>query len=83
MQAAAASKQTKIGFHAYSCSIAECNHHYTVADGHFRLVNGEKEIKSRKPCPECHAHQYLAKRGETTLDTIWLCPNKDCPSKRH
>jgi hypothetical protein len=67
----------------YSCSQAGCNHHYTIADGHFRLVNGRKEIKNVKRCPECTAHQYLAKRGEINLDTIWLCPNPACPSKQH
>lgn len=67
----------------YSCSQMGCTHRYTVADGHFTLVDGKKEIRSVKRCTECAAHQYLAKRGEIRLDDLWLCPNKECPSKQH
>lgn len=67
----------------YSCYEAGCDHHYTAADGHFRLVNGEKKKENVKRCTECSAHQYLAKRGGTRLDDEWLCPNKGCPSKHH
>jgi hypothetical protein len=66
-----------------SCSRAGCKHHYTVADGHFRLVNGEKKTKNVKGGTECTTHLYIAKRSQTNADTEWLCPNKDCPSKRH
>jgi len=65
----------------YACILLRCNHHYTLTDGHFRLINGDKEIWNVKRCPECTAHQYLAKRGKTKLEAVWLCPNVACPSK--
>jgi len=38
--------------------------------------------RSSKRCTECGHEQYLGKRGTTTLDSEWLCPNESCPSKR-
>jgi hypothetical protein len=35
-----------------------------------------------KPCLECGQYLYLASRGQTTLDNVWLCPNENCPSNR-
>jgi hypothetical protein len=35
-----------------------------------------------KRCLECGGSLYLAKRGVTTADTVWLCSNHTCPSNR-
>jgi len=35
-----------------------------------------------KRCLDCGGPLYLAKRGVTTADTVWLCSNKSCPSNR-
>ena len=35
-----------------------------------------------KRCLDCGQELYLARRGEMTLDTIWLCSNSSCPSNR-
>ena len=65
----------------YSCTLNGCTQNYTVENGHFHLVDGVVEKKTAQRCTECTAHLYLAKRGEIRLDDVWLCPNKDCPSK--
>jgi hypothetical protein len=41
-----------------------------------------KQVTNVKRCLDCGQHLYLAERGMTTADTVWLCSNENCPSKR-
>jgi hypothetical protein len=42
----------------------------------------DKQVTNVKRCLECGEHLYLAERGVTTADTVWLCPNGNCPCNR-
>jgi hypothetical protein len=67
----------------YSCPSEGCAVSYTVEDGYIRVVNGVNQKPTAiQRCTECTTHLYLAERGEIRLDDVWLCPNKDCPSKQ-
>jgi hypothetical protein len=46
------------------------------------VVRQPQGARNVKPCLECGQNLYLASRGQTTLDNVWLCPNENCPSNR-
>ena len=66
---------------AYACRVPGCNEKYSMGHGYFEVVIGDsiQESSNVKRCLECREHLYLAKRGATTAETMWLCSNEICP----
>jgi hypothetical protein len=70
-------------FNGYACPALDCGQSYDTVRGHFQMIQGRvvTPTTSKKPCVECTAPLYLAKRGKIALEDVYLCPNKKCPSK--
>lgn len=66
----------------YSCGVIGCDQKYSMKHGYFRGTLGQsiEESTNVKRCLECREHLYLASRGHTMEDTIWLCSNEICSS---
>ena len=67
----------------YACPVLDCTQCYTAVRGHFQTIQGKIPTPTnKKPCVECSAPLYLAKRGKITLEDVYLCPNPMCPAKK-
>ena len=75
--------KVNLTFTGYSCPAEGCTIAYTEDEGYSRFVNGVKQRPSNvRRCAECTGHLYLARRGKTRTENVWLCPNKECPAKK-
>jgi hypothetical protein len=70
-------------FSYFACTESGCLQRYDMGLGYYEDGKADSKSRSSKPCTECGFQLYLAKRGETTLDTVWLCANKACPANVH
>jgi hypothetical protein len=69
--------------HWFVCSVYGCNQRYDTGHGYYVVRNGAVEDATNKqPCSECSLFLYMAKRGATMADTVWLCANEECPSDK-
>ena len=61
----------------------DCNQLYDTGHGYYVMREGVVEDATNKqPCADCGLLLYMAKRGATIGDTIWLCANEECPSNK-
>jgi hypothetical protein len=75
--------KVNVAFTAYSCQFNGCTVTYSEEEGYLRFVNDVKQRPSNvRRCAECAAHLYLFQRGKIRSEDVWLCPKKECPSKK-
>jgi hypothetical protein len=54
-----------------------------MGHGYYLMREGAVEEEPNKvPCPECSLRLYLAKRGKTLSDSVWLFANEGCRSNK-
>jgi hypothetical protein len=54
-----------------------------MGHGYYVVREGAAEdAPYQQPCPACSLRLYMAKRGATLADTVWLCANEGCPSNK-
>jgi len=41
-----------------------------------------EDATNKQPCADCGLFLYMAKRGATMADTVWVCVNEECPSNK-
>lgn len=70
-------------YHWFACPVYGCNERYDTTHGYY-VIREEtvEDATNRQPCAECGLFLYMAKRGETMADTVWLCANEKCPSDK-
>jgi hypothetical protein len=60
-----------------------CNQHYDMGHGYYVMREGAfEDATNKQPCADCSHFLYMAKRGATMPDTVWLCANEGCPSNK-
>ena len=70
-------------YHWFACSVSGCKQRYDVGHGYYVMRDGgAEEAANRHPCAECSHFLYMAKRGTTPADTVWMCANEECPSNK-
>ena len=70
-------------YHWFACLVDGCKQCYDMGKGYYELVDGKRnDATNKQPCSECSFRVYLAKRGQTLADTVWLCANEECPSNK-
>jgi hypothetical protein len=70
-------------YYWFSCPVPGCNQHYDMERGYYAITNGRREYGTNKPpCPDCSLRLYMAKRGATLAETVWLCANGGCRSNK-
>ena len=69
--------------HWFACPVHDCNQRYDTGRGYYVVRDGAVEdATNRQPCADCGLFLYMAKRGATMADTVWLCANEECPSNK-
>ena len=67
----------------FACPVRDCNQRYDTERGYCVIREGAVEdATNRRPCADCGLFLYMAKRGATMADTVWLCANEECPSNK-
>jgi hypothetical protein len=71
-------------YHWYACSIRGCLLRYDMGHGYHTIEHNDLDpsATNKQPCYECSRRLYMAKRGATMADTVWLCANEECPSNK-
>ena len=69
--------------HWFACPVRDCNQCYDTERGYCVIREGAVEdATNRQPCADCGLFLYMAKRGATMADTVWLCANEKCLSNK-
>jgi len=67
----------------FACPVFGCNQRYDMGRGYHVIRHGAVEDATNiQPCADCSLFLYMAKRGATMADTVWLCANEGCPSNQ-
>jgi hypothetical protein len=70
-------------YYWFACPARDCNQRYDIDHGYYVVREGAAEdAPYQQPCPACSLRLYMAKRGATLADTVWLCANEGCPSNK-
>src|SRR5215468_9115369 len=70
-------------YHWFVCSAYGCNHRYDARRGYYVMRDGAiEDATNKQPCADCGLFLYMAKRGATMADTVWVCVNEECPSNK-
>jgi hypothetical protein len=70
-------------YYWFACPVCHCNQRYDIGHGYYTLVDGKlHDTTNNQSCPECSLLLYMAKRGPTLADSVWLCANEDCRSNQ-
>ena len=69
--------------HWFVCPVYGCSQRYDMKHGYYVMRGSAfEDATNKKPCPTCSFRLYMAKRGATMEDTVWLCSNEACFSNR-
>jgi hypothetical protein len=70
-------------YHRFACSVYGCNQRYDMGNGYYVMRDGAiEDATNKQPCTDCGLFLYVAKRGSTMADAVWLCANEECPSNK-
>ena len=65
-------------YHWFVCSVHGCNQRFDTERGYYVMRDGAVEDSTNKQsCSECSLFLYMAKRGATMVDTVWVCANDE------
>ena len=70
-------------YHWFACPVHDCNERYDTEHGYYVVREGPiEDATNKQPCADCGLFLYMAKRGATIGETVWLCANEECRSNR-
>ena len=71
-------------YHWYACSVRGCLLRYDMGLGYHTIEHDDLDpsATNKDPFYECSHRLYMAKRGGTIGNTVWLCANEECPSNK-
>jgi len=70
-------------YYWFACPVRDCNQRYDMGHGYYVVrESAVEDAPYQQPCPARSLRLYMAKRGATLADTVWLCSNEACPSNK-